>query len=141
MSRFTYPALFIAALGCSQSAVAGPPFLTDDPEPTQTGHWEIYAPLVEVQGRGAEYEGSAGVELNYGLTTDLQLTLGLPLDFRHDASGMRWGAGDMRISAKYRIVHDADSGFQLALFPGISLPTNSNVMGTGKVSALLPIWV
>lgn len=30
-----------AALLSSSSANAGPPFLTDDPEPTDLGHWEI----------------------------------------------------------------------------------------------------
>jgi hypothetical protein len=48
------------------TAWAGPPFLTDDPEPTETGHWEIYAPLVEAEGQGSSFEGSAGVEINYG---------------------------------------------------------------------------
>lgn len=46
-------------------ASAGPPFLTDDPEPTETGHWEIYAPLLEAEGRGADFGGSAGIEINY----------------------------------------------------------------------------
>ena len=52
-------------------ASAGPPFLADDPEPTEKGHWEIYAPMPEAQGRGATFEGTAGVELNYGAARDL----------------------------------------------------------------------
>jgi hypothetical protein len=43
------------------SAQAGPPFLTDDPEPTETGHWEIYAPSLEASGKGRDYAGGAGV--------------------------------------------------------------------------------
>lgn len=36
----------LATLGllAPATAWAGPPFLTDDPEPTETGHWEIYGP-------------------------------------------------------------------------------------------------
>jgi hypothetical protein len=78
----------IIALMLPGAAVAGPPFLTDDPEPTDAGHWEIYAPLLEAEGRGANYEGSVGVELNYGGAKDLQLTVALPVDYVHDASGL-----------------------------------------------------
>ena len=60
----------LAVLAVSPAS-AGPPFLTDDPEPTETGHWEIYGPLVEADGKGADYSGSAGVELNYGAAENL----------------------------------------------------------------------
>jgi len=124
-----------------QDASAGPPFLTDDPEPTETGHWEIYAPFVEAAGRSADIEGAAGVELNYGALPDLQLTLGLPVRYSHGSTGWRWGAGDVELSAKYRLFKDEAAGLQVALFPGISLPTASNGMGNSRVSALLPLWV
>lgn len=122
------------------SAWAGPPFLTDDPEPTETGHWEIYGPLVEAEGRGENFEGSAGAELNYGAAPDLHITLGLPVAFAHDKAGWRHGAGDVAISAKYRFFHDDEAGFSVAAFPGVTLPTASNGMGNGKVTALLPVW-
>ena len=60
-------------------ALAGPPFLTDDPEPTETGHWEVYLRQSESRGRGQDFEGSFGAELNYGAAKNLQLTLGLPV--------------------------------------------------------------
>lgn len=131
--------LLVACL--PQSALAGPPFLTDDPEPTETGHWEIYAPLVEAAGQGADVEGAVGVELNYGALPNLQLTLGLPAHYTHDATGWRWGAGDVEFSAKYRLFNDEAAGLQVALFPGITVPTGSNGMGNRRVSALLPLWV
>src|SRR5207302_2807596 len=81
-------------------ARAGPPFLTDDPDPTETGHWEIYAPALEAAGKGRDVEGSVGVELNYGPAPNVQLTLGLPAAYAHDASGSQFGAGDLRLSAK-----------------------------------------
>ena len=37
-----FSAVFVIACVASTAAVAGPPFLTDDPQPTDTGHWEIY---------------------------------------------------------------------------------------------------
>ena len=131
-----------AALLAAPTAVwAGPPFLTDDPEPTETGHWEIYGPLIEAEGKGADYQGSAGVELNYGAAPGLQITVGIPVDFVHDAAGASWGAGDLRVSAKYRFYHDEKAGLSIAAFPGITIPTASNGMGAGRVTALLPIWI
>jgi hypothetical protein len=128
------------ALCAAKSAFAGPPFLTDDPEPTETGHWEIYAPLMEADGRGADFKGAAGAELNYGAAPDLQLTLGLPAAYVHDRTGWRWGAGDIEVSAKYRFYHDDAVGISIAAFPGITLPTGNHGMSASKVTALLPVW-
>ena len=122
-------------------AQAGPPFLTDDPEPTETGHWEIYAPFIEADGRGNDIEGATGVELNFGAARDLQITVGLPADFKHDDQGSLWGVGDLRLSAKYRFFHDAAVGLQIAIFPGITLPTGTNGMGSDTVTAFLPVWI
>ena len=46
------------------AAHAGSPFLTDDPEPTETGHWEIYAPVFAAEGSGSAFQGSFGAEIN-----------------------------------------------------------------------------
>jgi hypothetical protein len=130
----------LALLAAPFPAWAGPPFLTDDPEPTETGHWEIYAPLIEADGQGDDFAGAVGVELNYGAAPNLQLTVGIPVDFTRDAGGWRWGRGDLKLSAKYRIVHDEAAGLQIAVFPGVTLPTGRNDMGAGRVTALLPVW-
>ena len=122
------------------AAWAGPPFLTDDPEPTETGHWEIFLPLFEGEGSGTDFGGSFGAELNYGLVKDVQLTLGLPVPYTHDASGWTSGAGDIAASVKYRFYHNAAAGVQIAAFPGVTLPTAGNGLGAGRVTALLPIW-
>lgn len=129
----------VAAL-LATAAQAGPPFLTDDPEPTETGHWEIYAPLFEAEGSGNDFQGSFGAEINYGPVKDVQLTLGLPLAYTHDATGWTSGAGDLAASVKYRFYHDEAAGVQIAAFPGITLPTASKGLGAGHVTALLPIW-
>lgn len=130
----------LAALMLPATAWAGPPFLTDDPEPTEIGHWEIYGPFVEASGTGGSFAGSTGVEINYGAAPDLQVTVGLPVVFSHDGSGSAWGTGDVEVSAKYRLFHDEQAGVSVAVFPGLSLPTASNAMGSGKVTALLPVW-
>ena len=133
--------LLACAALCANPASAGPPFETDDPEPTETDHWEIYAPAADIDGRGDEFSGAAGIELNYGAAPDLQLTVGLETGYSHDASSWQWGAGDVAVSAKYRFYHDEAAGIQIAAFPGITLPTATNGQGAGRVTALLPVWV
>ena len=122
------------------AANAGPPFLTDDPEPTDTGHWEIYAPEFQSGGSGTDFDGAFGAEINYGAAPGVQVTLDLPLAFAHDSSGMRWGMGDIGASVKYRFYRNEAAGFSIAAFPGVTLPTASHRMGAGRVTALLPVW-
>lgn len=133
--------LFAAAtLALPQSAQAGPPFLTDDPEPTDTGHWEIYAPVFEDAGLGSVYGGSIGAELNYGAAPGVQVTIGLPVSFAKDEGRLRWGRGDLRASVKYRFYHSDRTGISLAVFPGLTVPTACCGLGAGRVAALLPVW-
>jgi len=133
-------ALAAAAWLAPVAAQAGPPFLTDDPEPTDRGHWEIYAPALDASGRGGDYDGTFGAELNYGAAPNVQVTVGLPVAFAHDDAGTHSGAGDLELSVKYRFFHDEDAGVSVAVFPGLTLPTASRGLGAGRVTALLPVW-
>jgi hypothetical protein len=136
----TLAAAMGTAVAAGGAASAGPPFLTDDPEPTDTGHWEIYAPTAEATGRGGDYEGSFGAELNYGPAPNVQLTVGLPVAFVHDAAGDQVGRDDLRLSVKYRFFDDEASGVSIAVFPGVTLPTASHGLGAPRATALLPVW-
>ena len=141
-SRTSTALLACAIAACVPlGARAGPPFLTDDPEPTETGHWEIYAPFIEGDGQHNSFQGATGVELNYGAVRDLQITVGLPVDFSHDDNGWRSGAGDLAFSAKYRFYNNEAAGLQIAVFPGMTVPTGTNGMGAGTVTGLLPVWI
>ena len=128
------------ALGAAGPALAGPPFLTDDPEPTEAGHWEIYAPALDAAGKGADFDGSLGAEFNYGAARNVQLTLSLPLSFTHDGDGFESGRGDLKAAVKYRFFHSEAAGVSIATFPGITLPTASPGRGADEVTALLPVW-
>lgn len=96
---------------------------------------------MEIDGQASASSGSVGVELNYGAAKDLQLTVGLPISFSHDAGRWHWGAGDIKVAAKYRLINDSKSGVQLAVFPAMSIPTAQRGLGAGRVTGLLPVWV
>jgi hypothetical protein len=128
-----------AALSMSATAaLAGPPYATDDPEPTDTGHWEIYAFGAGTKAHGS-FDGAAGVDLNYGPVPDVQLTATLPIDFT-SGGGNRTGFGDVELGIKYRFFHDEAAGISVAIFPRAILPTATRGFGTGRVQLLLPVW-
>ena len=71
---------FLLPLLAPAVAIAGPPYLTDDPQPTDPGHWEIYNFVQSTVGYGALL-GETGLELNYWGAKGLQLTAVLPVGF------------------------------------------------------------
>lgn len=134
--------LFACVLLCSTSVVmAGPPYLTDDPVPTDPGKWEIYN-FVSGEGRGSALDGAAGLDLNYGPVRDVQLTATLPAGVSHGdraSGGWRVGSGDLELGVKYRFVNREKAGFSAAIFPRIILPTAAYIPRE-KARFLLPVW-
>jgi len=138
--RFRQAGAALALAGAAVRSYAGPPYLTDDPVPTDTGHWEIYS-FGSGEGLRSMFDGDAGFDFNYGGAKDLQLTATVPLSFTNDPN-QRWrsGTGDLELAVKYRFVHDERSGFSAAVFPRVFLPTSSIESGE-KTKLLLPLWL
>jgi hypothetical protein len=112
-----------AALG-SPTAMAGPPYVTDDPEPVEYRHWELYlASLVEHDTDG--WTGtSPHVEVNYGAVPDVQLHLIAPLAFAVPAGQRaRLGPGDTEIGVKWRFLQETQTVPQIGTFPLLEAPT------------------
>lgn len=121
-------------------ALAGPPYLTDDPVPTDTGHWEIYA-FSAAEGRRSDLDADAGLDLNYGAVKGVQLTATLPLNFSHaPLEGWHSGSGDVELGVKYRFLDDERTGFSAAIFPRVILPTAAHSPGE-ETRLLLPVWL
>lgn len=129
-----------AALSAATPAVSGPPYLTDDPVPTEQGHWEIEI-FTAGEGSHSDFDSDSGLDLNYGLIKDVQLTTTLPFNFTHERSeGWRNGAGDLEVAIKYRFYGSEANGVSAAIFPRLILPT-STLNPDGKTRLLLPLWV
>ena len=138
--RLLEAALFALALSTAAApALAGPPLVTDDPVPTDRGHWEIYDFVAGVRADGAT-GGQAGVDLNYGGAEDLQLTAVLPVGF--DTGEGRAGVGNIELAAKYRFLHQQKDALtpDLSVFPRVFAPSGGTRLGTGRVQLLLPVW-
>jgi hypothetical protein len=125
----------------TRPAVAGPPYISDDPEPTDYQHFEIYTYNLGTAARNGS-NGQSGIDFNYGAAPDLQLTATLPEGFdRPVGGGTDVGWSNIQLAAKYRFLHQDGFGFDVSIFPRIFLPSGSNLVGDNHASLLLPVWV
>lgn len=136
-------ALPAAVLALAVSLIAGPPFFTDDPEPIDLGHWELY--LATMQARDAS--GLSGtlphVEANYGFAPNFMAHLIIGASFDSPRGGrFRYGFGDMELGVKFRFVEESDGRPMVGTFPHVEVPTGSHAdgLGSGQLQAFLPIW-
>jgi hypothetical protein len=121
-------------------AWAGPPYVADDPEPTEFGHYEIYFFATGENNREGR-TGAAGIDFNYGATPDLQLTAVLPIVDEHAGDEhARTGVGNIELAGKYRFVHQQEIGWDIAVFPRVFVTSASHGVGERHTSFLLPLW-
>ncbi len=132
--------IIACVLAGATPALSGPPFLSDDPVPTDYRHYEIYVFGNGVTAReGAS--GDAGIDFNYGASPDLQLTAALPLSYeRPDGGHLASGVGNIELAAKFRFLHQESFGWDVAVFPRLFLPSGSN-LGEQHASLLIPVWL
>jgi len=132
--------LSCALLAFATPAAAGPPYVTDDPEPTDAGHFEIYTFAQGTVTRDG-HSGETGIDFNYGGATDLQLTAVLPLAYETPrGQGTEAGIGNIELAAKYRFLHQDDFGWDVSLFPRVFLPSASANVSDRHASLMVPIW-
>lgn len=135
-------ALAATLLGLSAApALAGPPYVTDDPEPTDYRHYEIY---LFTDGEHAQdgSRGESGIDFNYGALPDLQLTAVAPIAYSIPrGAGTEVGFGNIELAAKYRFLHQAQIGWDVAVFPRVFLPSLSSRVGDNHPAFLLPLWL
>ncbi len=137
---------FIAvfALVLAGQTYAGPPFVTDDPEPVELHHWEFYISAQQSRS-GGDWSGTAPLlEANYGLLPDVQVHLLAPFAYEK-TSGVdsHYGYGDTEVGFKYRFFHETDSLPQIGIFPIVEIPTgnDSKGLGSGETQVFIPVWL
>jgi hypothetical protein len=121
--------------------MAGPPYLTDDPEPTDYKHFEIYN-FTNGTATRADTNGEAGIDINYGGAPNLQLTATIPAAYSLPNGGpLAGGFGNVELAAKYRFLTQQNFGLDVAVFPRVFLPSGSSNVGARHASYLLPVWM
>ncbi|MDB5050543.1 MAG: hypothetical protein JWO30_3614 [Fibrobacteres bacterium] len=124
--------------------LAGPPFLTDDPEPVDYRHWEFY--IASQHTRASDrWSGTAPhFELNYGVVPNVQLHLIAPLAYNAPNEGhTHYGYGDTELGFKFRFIPEMEYLPQAGIFPLLEAPTGSESdgLGSGHVQVFLPLWL
>ena len=127
------------------AAAAGPPFLTDDPEPVDYGHYEAYlfSQWDNVAGSSSTVNGPA-FEFNAGVLPNVQVHVVAPYG-NVTARGMPTanGYGDTEVGVKYRFIQETPNRPQVGIFPAAEFATGDAArgLGNGQTWYRLPIWV
>ncbi|HVP69248.1 MAG TPA: hypothetical protein VMT17_18510 [Anaeromyxobacteraceae bacterium] len=136
---------FAVCLALPVAAHGGPPYTTDDPEPVECRHWELYLAFQNFWTRGAGADGTLPqVEVNYGVIPDLQLHAIVPVAWNAPSGAtFRYGLGDVELGAKFRFVHEGEWVPQIGIYPLLELPSGNSArgLGAGRVQVLLPLWL
>jgi len=154
LSRILIPlaAPILAAIIAPAMAYAGPPFQTDDPQPIDFGHYELYA-FGNADGTGVEMdtEGPA-LEFNWGALPNVHLHLIVPAaavfpsnNAKYAPSGTgpnAFGLGDIETGVKYRFIQETKRRPMIGTFTMFEVPSGNAAkgLGVGKGWAKLPLW-
>jgi hypothetical protein len=144
MRRLLYAALFSVSQLLPARVFAGPPYVTDDPEPVDLGHTEFYLASIYNHSQGGGNGPLPYFELNYGAFPDVHLHLATPSAYSHEKGAhAQYGYGDTEIGFKYRFLHEGEDFPQAATFPQLNFPTGDEKkgLGNGDAQLFLPLWL
>lgn len=144
ISHLSLAASLVLTVLWSTPVMAGPPFLTDDPEPVDYGHNEFYVFSTLDRTSDGESLQVPAFEYNRGIFPDVQFHIVLSGARLIPAMGRgQWGMGDTEVGVKYRFVQESADRPQIGIFPMVELPTGSAARGLGNGQAWyrLPVWM
>jgi hypothetical protein len=129
---------------CAQPALAGPPFLTDDPQPIDYRHSEAY--LFETTDKMGDNTATnlPAIEYNYGPAPNVHLHVVLPYSQYHPVVGSGTaGFGDIEFGVKFRFVQETATRPMIGIFPMAELATGNAAqnLGNGRTWYRLPLWI
>jgi hypothetical protein len=154
--RIVIAALLAALLLTTNRALAGPPYLTDDPVPADYRDLETYVFVSTDKSAGisTETDGPA-IEANWGALPNVQVSLTLPYTFLSVPASPQVmlpeaapqatvsGFGDTEFGVKYRFLQETPNRPQISFYPSIEIPTGNqyNGIGNGRTWYRIPIWM
>ena len=138
-------AAFLSVLLCAPTASAGPPFVTDDPDPGKLGEWEVITFGANAHALHISNGAVPGVEYNFTPLEGSNIAIVMPMAIQFQTDKLAsWGPGDIDISWKQRLVEQGKDGWPLTIsvVPAIDPPSGDpkRDLGTGYVHAFFPIW-
>jgi hypothetical protein len=136
----------LLAVAAGKEANAGPPYVTDDPEPVEYQHFEFYTLYNGTMVRGDTSGTAPGLELNYGLIPNGQIHIIAPFTFDAPAgTASVAGYGDTELGFKYQFIDEDPHGSMpmVGVYPLVELPSGNErlALGAGYVRAYFPVWI
>lgn len=131
-------------LAVPQILFAGPPFLTDDPDPVEFKHWEFYISSQNTFNHAPI--SSTGTlphfEINYGLVPNVQVHIIMPLNYNYSTSHFNaYGYADTELGIKYRFIKETNNCPGIGTFPILQIPTiNNSALSSGRTQLFIPVW-
>ena len=140
-----YRVLLLATLSMTAAhpAQAGPPFVTDDPEPVEFEHWEVNYALALGHRQGDTGGTLPNVDINYGPLPGVQVHVQPQAAYDHAGLGARYGVADTEAGLKLRLHDEGDTLPMVSLYPLVEIPTGDRKagLGTGGTREFLPVWL
>lgn len=146
-------ALTLLLLAPAATLWAGPPFQTDDPEPIDFRHYEVYwfggtdGTPVETDPVGPAFEANWGAAPNLHLHIIIPIGAIIPSNNPlYAPAGIgpsAYGLTDIEVGAKYRFIKQTKYRPEFGTFTMLELPTGNYAkgLGVGKAWYKLPLWV
>ena len=109
---FSRGAFLLSSLIATLLVRAGPPYVTDDPEPVELHNMEIYLATTAVRDASGWTGTAPQIEIDYGAFQNTQLSLTVPMAFNAPSQEThQLGYGDTLLGVKYRCnnIRDAPS--------------------------------
>ncbi len=127
------------------SAWAGPPFITDDPEPVKYQHWEINYAVSKTWRADSMSAGLPSIDINYGIAPNMQLHAQPRYSYEGTRTDKRFGIDDTEVGVKYRFLNweQGDSSIMVGIYPMLQMSTGDRKLGPnrGKKQLFLPLWM
>lgn len=117
-------------------ALAGPPFMTDDPEPVEYQHSEFYIASQQTKTTDGRSCTLPHLEYNYGAAPDVHLHITAPYTFSsHTGGETERGVGDTELGIKYRFIQETGNSPMAGIFPILLTHTGNYNKGLGAGDA------
>jgi hypothetical protein len=137
--------LIITTEAIFNSAWAGPPFITDDPEPVKYQHLEVNYAVSKTWRQGSASAGLPSIDINYGISPNMQLHALPRYSYERTTTGRHFGIDDTEVGVKYRFlnIEQGDSSIMVGIYPMFQIPTGDTRLGPsrGKDQSFLPLWL
>jgi hypothetical protein len=137
--------VILAAEAIFNLAWAGPPFITDDPEPVKYQTWEVNYAIYKTWRQGSASANLPTVDINYGASPNVQLHVQPSYSYERTSTDRHWGIDDTQVGVKYRFlnIEQDDSSIMAGIYPMFQMPTGNRGLGPnrGKSQSFIPLWL